>query len=214
MERLQFITHQTKRLDYLGGAMAALRGGCRWIQLRMKDATDGEVEQVARPLMSECRRMGATFILDDRVELALRLGAGGVHLGKSDMPVAEARRMLGASAIIGGTANTIDDIRRLAAEGADYIGCGPFRFTTTKQKLAPTLGFDGYRQIIGRMRQENITLPLVAIGGITLADVAGIISIGVYGVAVSGGIMNAADPQAETRRLLEAIEDCSAQVTY
>lgn len=205
MERLQFITHQTARLGYFDGARAALQGGCRWIQLRMKGATDAEVEQVARPLMDECRRRGATFIIDDRVELVLRLGADGVHLGKSDMPVSEARRRLGERAVIGGTANTIDDVRRLAAEGADYIGCGPFRFTTTKERLAPTLGLDGYRLITQAMRTGGITLPIVAIGGITLSDVPAIMAAGVDGVAVSGCILTANNPENMTRQFVTAL---------
>ena len=104
------------------------------------------------------------------MELVKQIGADGVHLGKLDMPIKEARERLGKDFIIGGTANTFEDIRQHAADGADYIGCGPFRFTTTKQKLSPILGLDGYHSILTQMREKGITIPVVAIGGITRED--------------------------------------------
>ena len=205
MEKLQFITHSNARYSYVDGARMALDGGCRWIQLRMKGATDEQVLRAAAIVQPWCRELGATFIIDDHVALVRQLHADGVHLGKSDMPVAEARRILGPHYIIGGTANTIDDIINLYRQGADYIGCGPFRFTTTKQNLAPVLGLDGYRSIIKAMREHGITLPVVAIGGITIDDVPAIMSTGVSGIAVSGVILNAPDPVWQTRRVNEEL---------
>ena len=137
---LQFISHYSERYSYLDSIRLALQGGCRWIQLRMKDATDDEVRPIAVAAQQMCREAGATFIIDDRVELVRELHADGVHLGKNDMPISEARRILGPDFIIGGTANTFDDVKLHYESSADYIGCGPFRFTTTKQKLAPVLG--------------------------------------------------------------------------
>lgn len=203
---LQFITHINDRHGYAEGAKMALEGGCRWIQLRMKGASDDEVEDVAKILMPLCREYGATFLIDDRVELVRRIGADGVHLGKNDMPVDEARKILGDEAIIGGTANLFEDIQRLAALGADYIGCGPFRFTTTKEKLAPVLGLDGYRNIISRMRKAEINLPIVAIGGIVRGDIADVMSTGVSGIALSGAILNADNPVSETRELINILK--------
>lgn len=194
--RFQFVTHHNERFSYLEGAYMALIGGCRWVQLRMKDATDEEVEPIALKLQMACRGADATFILDDRVELAKKLGVDGVHLGKNDMPVDEARKILGDDYIIGGTANTFEDIRRLHAQGADYIGCGPFRHTTTKQKLAPVLGLEGYRNILSEMEKYNISLPVVAIGGVTLDDVDSLCELGLQ-VAVSGAILNAENPALE-----------------
>lgn len=199
---LQFITHHTERYGYAEGARLALEGGCRWIQLRMKDATDQEVEAVAAVIQPLCREREAVFVLDDRVELAKRIKADGVHLGKNDMPVDMARRMLGEQFIIGGTANTFEDVERLAALGADYIGLGPFRYTTTKAKLSPVLGLDGYRSVVDRMQEAGISLPVVAIGGITAADIPAILAAGVQGIAMSGAILNAPDPVAETAAVL------------
>ena len=181
--------------------LQALEGGCRWIQLRMKDATEEEVERTAGMISPECRRRGAVFIIDDHVQAAMKAGADGVHLGKNDMPVDKAREMVGNGFIIGGTANTFEDISRLAAQGADYIGCGPFRFTTTKKNLAPVLGSEGYRRLVAGMKAGGIALPIVAIGGICLADIPEILSTGVSGIALSGSILRAADPVAEMRKI-------------
>lgn len=202
---LQFITHANARYDEVAQTELALRGGCRWVQLRMKHATDEEFVTAGTKIRQLCTQYGARMILDDRVNLVKTLRADGVHLGKKDMPVDEARRILGPGVIIGGTANTIEDIRRLHAWGADYIGCGPFRFTTTKEHLAPLLGLDGYRRLTDDMRREQINIPVVAIGGITLADIHDILQTGVQGVAISGSIANAEDPTKETQDLLEAI---------
>ena len=199
--RLQFITHFTDKYSYYDSAMIALEGGCRWIQLRMKDAGKAELESMARLILPECRRRNAVFIIDDNVEAALETGADGVHLGKNDMPVDEARRLAGDSFIIGGTANTADDVCRLAALGADYIGCGPFRFTTTKKNLAPVLGLEGYRNIMSVMKEKGIALPVVAIGGITSEDIPQILATGVSGIALSGSVLRAQDPVAEMKRI-------------
>ena len=199
--KLQFITHFTDRYSYLDSAMMALEGGCRWIQLRMKDADEDEIERTARLILPECRRRGAVFIIDDHVELVKRVGADGVHLGKNDMPVDEARRILGDEFIIGGTANTFEDIQRLAAQGADYIGCGPFRFTTTKKNLAPMLGIEGYENIVSLMKTHGINLPIVAIGGITYDDIPRIMSTGVTGIAISGSVLRADNPVEEMRKI-------------
>lgn len=203
MKQIQFITHFNDQYGYVDGARMALEGGCRWIQLRMKGASDDEVAEVAAQIQPLCREHEAIFLLDDRVELAKSLKADGVHLGKNDMPISEARRVLGEEFIIGGTANTFDDIERLSSQGADYIGCGPFRFTTTKEKLAPVLGLEGYRRIVAQMEAKGINLPIVAIGGITCEDIPALMQTGIDGIAISGAVLNAADPVAEMKRMIE-----------
>lgn len=203
MKQVQFITHKNNRFSYVDGARMALEGGCRWIQLRMKDATDDEVREAATVIQPLCREHDAVFLLDDRVELAKELKADGVHLGRNDMPVSEARRVLGEEFIIGGTANTFDDVERLWREGADYIGCGPFRFTTTKANLSPVLGLNGYRSIITRMEAAGIDLPVVAIGGILRDDIPAVMATGVHGIALSGAVLDAENPVEEMRRIIE-----------
>ena len=199
---LQFITHYYRAIGYLDSVRIALAGGCRWVQLRMKEASVDEIRPVALEAQRLCKEAGATFIIDDHVQLVKELHADGVHLGKQDMPVADARRLLGEGFIIGGTANTFDDVEHHWRSGADYIGCGPFRFTATKANLAPVLGLEGYRDIVSRMRAKDIALPIVAIGGITAADIPDILQTGVTGIALSGSILRAESPVEETRRLV------------
>ncbi|MBQ7142854.1 MAG: thiamine phosphate synthase [Bacteroidaceae bacterium] len=199
---LQFISHYTERYSYLDSIRLALEGGCRWIQLRMKDTPDEEVRPVAIEALQMCRDVGATFIIDDRVELVKELGADGVHLGKNDMPISEARKVLGSAFIIGGTANTFEDVKAHYEASANYIGCGPFRFTTTKKNLSPVLGLEGYRHIVEQMEKANIHLPIVAIGGITAEDIPAIMQTGVTGIALSGTILHAEKPIDEMKKII------------
>lgn len=203
MKQIQFITHRNDRYSYTDGARMALEGGCKWIQLRMKDASDDEVREAAAVIQPLCKEHESVFVIDDRVELAKELHADGVHLGKNDMPVDEARRVLGEEFIIGGTANTFEDVERLWRAGADYIGCGPFRFTTTKANLSPVLGTEGYRDIIARMDAAGIDLPVVAIGGILREDIRTVMATGVHGIALSGAVLDADDPTEEMRLIIE-----------
>lgn len=203
---IQFITHYTDSISYLDSVRIALAGGCRWVQLRMKNASVDEIRPIALEAQRLCREAGATFVLDDHVYLAREIGADGVHLGKTDMPIDEARTILGEKAIIGGTANTIEDLCVHVARGANYIGCGPFRFTTTKEKLAPTLGLEGYRSIVAARDKQGISNPIVAIGGITAEDIPSILETGVEGIALSGSILRAPNPIAEMRRIVQLAE--------
>lgn len=202
---VQFISHYTDKYSYLDSIRLALEGGCRWIQLRMKGATDDEVRPVALQAQQMCRDAEATFIIDDRVALVKEIGADGVHLGKGDMPIAEARKILGNDFIIGGTANTFDDVKAHYEASANYIGCGPFRFTTTKERLSPILGLQGYKDIVEQMHLQGINIPIVAIGGITADDIESIMQTGVTGIALSGTVLHAADPASEMRRILKKL---------
>ncbi len=204
---LQFISHYTEKYTYLDSVKIALEGGCKWVQLRMKDATDAEVLPIAVEAQKLCREAGATFIIDDRVELVKQIGADGVHLGLGDMPIAEARKILGEKFIIGGTANTFENVKAHYQASANYVGCGPFRFTTTKKKLSPVLGLEGYRNIVSKMKEQGIDIPIVAIGGITAEDILQIMQTGVTGIALSGTVLRAEDPVAEMRRIIELIEN-------
>jgi thiamine-phosphate pyrophosphorylase len=167
----------------------------------MKDATEELFEETAIEIQRMCKECGATFIIDDNVALANRIGADGVHLGKNDMPIVEARKILGDKAIIGGTINTFDDIAPHLLGAPDYFGCGPFRHTTTKRNLAPILGLDGYRNIISKMHSHNIDIPLIAIGGIRRSDIPQLIDCGVSGIALSSSVLKANCPISEMREL-------------
>ena len=202
MASLQFITHETEQFSYREGAFMALEAGCKWIQLRMKDVAVETVRQLAEELKKACENHHALLIIDDYVEVAREVKADGVHLGKNDMPIEEARKLLGEGFIIGGTANTFEDVKRHYEAGADYLGIGPFRFTTTKKNLSPILGLEGYRNIKQQMIEADIILPAVAIGGITVEYIPAILATGIEGIAMSGAILQAHDPDAEIKRIL------------
>ena len=209
---LQFITHYTDEISYLDSVRLALEGGCKWVQLRMKDAAIDEIRPIALQAQQLCREANATFIIDDHVALVKEIKADGVHLGKNDMPINKARAILGNDFIIGGTANTIEDIIMHHKNGADYIGCGPFRFTTTKEKLSPVLGLEGYRSIMEKVRntyslkgRNGESLPIVAIGGITAEDIPSIMQTGITGIALSGTVLRAENPAEEMARLIELL---------
>ena len=205
--RLQFITHYTEKYSYVDSAHIALEGGCRWIQLRMKDAEESLLEETAIIVQNMCKEYGATFIIDDHVWLAKKIQADGVHLGKNDMPIAEAREILGDSFIIGGTVNSFEDIlRNLQHVVPDYFGCGPFRFTLTKKNLAPILGAEGYKEIIRQMRDNNVDIPLVAIGGIGKNDIPLLLESGVNGIALSSSILHADNPIEEMKEMVNMIQ--------
>lgn len=199
---IQFISHFTEQHTYLDSIRLALEGGIKWVQLRMKDATEDEIISIGTEVRKLCDQYGATFIIDDHVELVHKLKADGVHLGKNDMPIAEARNILGNDIIIGGTANTFEDIAAHYQATANYIGCGPFRFTTTKKGLSPTLGLEGYRSIMTKVKEASINIPVVAIGGITAEDIPDIMQTGISGIALSGAILRAENPIEEINRIL------------
>lgn len=199
---IQFITNYHDNISLTEQTEYVLEAGCRWVQLRLKGADDAEIYMVGKALRALCDQYEATLILDDVVRMVPVIGADGVHLGKQDMPVDEARKLLGPDKIIGGTANTFEDVERLAKQGANYIGCGPFRFTTTKKNLSPLLGLEGYAAILEQMQQKQIDLPLIAIGGITTEDVPDLVNLGVSGIAVSGAILEAPKPEVMMRKFI------------
>lgn len=202
---VQFISHYTEKYSYLDSIQLALEGGCRWIQLRMKDASDQELLDTAKQAFDLCQKYGATFIIDDNVLAAKQVGAHGVHLGKNDIPIIEARKILGPEAIIGGTANTFDDICAHVAAGANYIGCGPFRFTSTKKNLSPILGLEGYNNLISACKNANFSLPIVAIGGITAEDIPSIMQTGVSGIAISSEVLRANNPVEKMQQIIKQV---------
>lgn len=197
---LQFISDGN-----LATAEAYLKGGGRWVQLRMKETSAETIIAHGKALLPLCHRHGARLIVNDDPHIAAAIGADGVHLGQSDMAPDDARQLLGERAIIGCTANTFEQIEKIAQSSADYIGLGPFRYTTTKKNLAPLLGITGYTRIMQQMATVGIRLPLVAIGGITVEDVPQIMACGVNGLAISGSISHAADVTSTTAQFVMSI---------
>jgi thiamine-phosphate pyrophosphorylase len=145
------------------------------------------------------------LIINDNVRIAKEISADGVHLGKSDLDVAEARKILGEKFIIGGTANDFMDIEKLAAAHVDYIGLGPFRFTKTKENLSPVLGLEGFTSIMQACKDNKIEIPVIAIGGILASDIVKLLKTGIFGVAVSSGINLSDDKEDMYKQYHKAI---------
>jgi thiamine-phosphate pyrophosphorylase len=184
--KLQYISQGHSVEEQLFNIHQALDNGCDWIQMRFKNQKPKKTFALAEAVKFLCEEYLANFIINDDVHLAEQIAADGVHLGLSDMAVAEARAILGKTKIIGATANTFEDIVQQINNGCDYIGLGPFRYTKTKNNLSPILGLEGYHSIITQMKDSQIEIPIYAIGGITLEDVDALMTIGVHGIAASG----------------------------
>ncbi|MCF0054371.1 thiamine phosphate synthase [Dyadobacter sp. CY356] len=195
IDKLQFISNQTKDLTHLDSIQIALDAGCGWIQLRVKNQSFEDVLKLAEKVKTVCDNYQAKLIINDFPFIAREVGAYGLHLGLNDMPISSARKILGNETVIGGTANTLENILDRIKEGSDYVGLGPFRFTSTKQNLSPILGLEGYLNIAESLKKLKHTIPLIAIGGIGQEDISQILETGMYGVAVSGSIINAENPK-------------------
>ena len=203
---LQFITNTEACASPAEQIKGVIAGGCRWVQIRMKEASDEDIEKVVAEIKPLCIETETFLILDDRVELAKKLDVGGVHLGKNDMLPSKARMLLGPAAVIGVTANTIDDIIAVRSLDIDYIGMGPFAYTNTKKNLSPVLGVEGIRSLCTDMERLEINIGHVAVGGIRLDDVRTIMEAGANGIAVSGAIAFADDISGATAKFLEALK--------
>lgn len=184
--QLQYISQGKTVEAHIQNIENVCKAGVNWVQLRLKNISDLEYLNAAKKVRVICDTYGATFIINDNIGVAGESQADGVHLGLDDASPLDARKQLGEHVIIGGTCNTLDDCIKRANEKVDYIGLGPFQFTKTKEKLSPVLGFKGYAEIISTLKNENIHIPIIAIGGITLKDIPQLTATGLSGVAVSG----------------------------
>jgi thiamine-phosphate pyrophosphorylase len=189
ISKLQFITTNAT------AAELACKGGVDWIQLRLKNVSYEEYRNEALKVQEVCKKYGATLIINDLPKLAMDIKADGVHVGKDDILTQEdIDALLEGGYIIGCTTNTIEDILHFVGKPVNYLGLGPFRFTKTKNNLSPVLGIEGYKKIFSALKQGFADHPpIVAIGGITVADVPELFTTGIHSIAVSGAISNAED---------------------
>ncbi|MFD1770582.1 thiamine phosphate synthase [Sphingobacterium suaedae] len=181
---LQYISSGDTPEAHFDHIMQALQRGVNWVQLRIKNAPFSVTHDLALRVLELKQQYNFTFIINDSPILAKSVHADGVHLGLNDMPVTEARHLLGPNKIIGGTANTLSDVLKRTEEQCDYIGLGPFRHTETKNKLSPILGLGGYAHIIQQIKHIQHP-PIFAIGGICAEDLPALRHIGIYGAAIS-----------------------------
>lgn len=202
---LQFITNEFSKTTPTNQILEAIEGGCRWIQIRLKEASDDDIKRVFFEIRDKAKETLTTIIINDRVELAKELGpegVAGVHVGLHDMSASEVREKLGPDAIIGVTAHSFDELLSYKGLDIDYVGVGPYAFTETKKNLSPVLGLEGIAEISIRAKEEGMFFPLVAVGGVQIDDVKPLLEVGANGIAVSGAIANAGDIREATRKFL------------
>ncbi len=194
--RRMFVTHATTTAEILEQIDLVLRQGLADIvELRIKNAPWETFLHTAREALALCHAYGIPLLINDRVDIALLTGADGVHLGQRDMSPTEARRLLGEHALIGLTCNSAEDLTTARTLPIDYVGIGPFRFTSTKKKLAPILGLEGYRAL----QLHSLPLPAYAIGSVSPEDIPDLYALGLYGVAMSSNLIYAARLAADDR---------------
>ena len=199
---LQFITKSDSQINVVEQIKGAIAGGCRWVQLCDKQATDDQIKALVAELKPICAQAEAVLLLHNRVELAKELEIDGVFLEKGDMPPTQAREILGAGPIIGVTVNSANEIGQIRYFDIDYIAMGPF----SSSDVTDTVGIEHYRQAMQYIHENNIEIPVVALGDINAADVKPLMQAGVNGLAVSEAIANAADIAATTAQIIALLD--------
>lgn len=209
---LHFITHSDDASEQLEQVKKACLAGIEWIQVRIKAKSKEEIKELAKEARIITSEFGVKLCINDHLDVAIQCKADACHLGKEDMPLASAKALAGDKLIIGATCNTIGDVFAAYEAGADYIGLGPYRFTTTKQKLSTELGDNGYQLVLDQMREKNIQIPIIAIGGIQQADVKAITETGVFGIAISGAVIQSENWSESVQKFQNELKTTKQQV--
>lgn len=191
IEKLHFITHDIVQSSHIEQAQVACEAGAKWIQYRCLSKADNELLADINVIAEICDDWGATLIVTNHIHLKGKADIQGFHIENMDADFIALRKEIGEEFTFGGSANTIENLIRLANEGADYAGFGPFKVTTTKPNNAPLLGINGYANAIEKLKSNNINLPILAVGGVTLNDIPQLLATGIYGIAASSAINQA-----------------------
>lgn len=201
INKLHYISQGDTVKEHLENIQQACQSGAELVQLRLKNYSEKKILKAAIEAREITGHFQTRLIINDHYKIAKEVKADGVHLGKSDSCPTTARKHLYSWQIIGGTANTLQDCTTLINKNVDYIGLGPFRFTTTKENLSPVLGINGYLTILEELKTDT---PIVAIGGIEKEDVLDIIMTGIHGVAMSGAITKDFNSISKINNVLKA----------
>ena len=193
IEKFQFITHDIHQLTHIEQAQIACESGAKWIQYRCLTKDDEALLKDINVIAEICDDWGATLIVTNHVHLNRKADIQGFHIEDMDADFIKLREHLGEDITIGGSSNTAEGLLRLAAEGVDYAGCGPFNITTTKPNNSALLGVEGYAKVAGLLKEKEIDMPVLAVGGITLEDVDALMATGIFGIAASSAINQAED---------------------
>lgn len=202
ISKLQYISNYQSKISHLEQIKQVVNAGVSWVQYRPKDIPEDKILSEGAAIADFCKNHQVVFIMNDHVEIAKELNADGVHLGKDDMSLSSARKILGEKKIIGGTSNILEDILEAIAQGVNYVGLGPFRFTQTKKNLSPVLGLNAYAEIVSSLKNHGFNIPIVAIGGITTPDIAPLLNTGIHGIALSSYISEAKNITIKTTEIL------------
>lgn len=189
-------TSVQKKYSHIELCRMAIKGGADMIQFRDKNLSTSELADTAIEMKKICSKAGVTFIINDRVDVAMLSNADGVHLGKEDIPIREARKLLGKNKIIGGTAHNLREAIKAEKDGADYIGFGHVYQTGSKKKFTKPKGVNYLKKIL-----NQINIPVIAIGGLGLSNIKEVLSTGVNGVAVIGSVVKSKNPTDTVRKL-------------
>lgn len=193
IERFQYITHDIPNLTHIEQAQLACEAGAKWIQYRCLSKDDAALLADINAIAEICDDWGTTLIVTDHIHLNGKADIQGFHIEDMDANFAALRNKVGNDVTLGGSANTVKNLIRLATQGVDYAGFGPFATTETKPNDLPLLGVEGYYKAVQELKAANIQLHLLAVGGIKIYDVEALMQTGIYGIAVSGAINFADD---------------------
>jgi len=193
IEKLHFITHDINQHSHVQQAQIACEAGAKWIQYRCLSKADDELLADINAIAAICDDWGATLIVTNHIHLKGKADIQGFHIEDMDADFIALRKQIGEEYTLGGSSNTVENLIRLAHEGADYAGFGPFKITTTKPNNSPLLGIEGYAKAVSQLQQTDIMLPILAVGGVSLADIPRLMATGIYGIAASSAINQAED---------------------
>ncbi|MGN7987601.1 thiamine phosphate synthase [Pedobacter sp. 22226] len=193
IEKFQYITHDIPHLSHIEQVQLACEAGAKWIQYRCLSKTDEELLQDINAIAEICDDWGTTLIVTNHVHLNGKADIQGFHIEDMNADFTVLRKLVGNDITLGGSANTLENLIRLASEGADYAGFGPYAVTETKPNDYPLLDLEGYQQVIRELKEKGIDLPVLAVGGVKIYNVEALMQTGVYGIAVSGAVNFADD---------------------
>ncbi|MBC7418818.1 MAG: thiamine phosphate synthase [Pedobacter sp.] len=185
IEKLQFITHDIPERTHIEQVTLACEAGAKWIQYRCLSKTDDELLKDINAIAEICDDWGSTLIVTDHVHFAGKADIQGFHIEDMDADFIALRKKLGNDLTLGGSANTLENLLRLAKTGADYFGFGPFAETKTKPNDYPFITLADYKNAVEKFKELNLDLPIFAVGGVALKDVEELMETGIYGIAVS-----------------------------
>ena len=193
IEKLQYITHDIPQLTHIEQVQLACEAGAKWVQYRCLSKSDEELLKDIHTIAEICDDWGTTLIVTNHIHLNGKADIQGFHIEDMDADFVTLRKLVGNDITLGGSAHTFENIIRLAKESADYIGLGPFASTNTKPNDFPLLGIEGYSTLKPQLESLNVSIPILAVGGIKIYDVETLMQAGIYGVAISEAIHSADD---------------------